>query len=250
MKKLFALFFALLLTALPLAGVTAAHAAETKYGRALHADIGFYKDNAGSELLFFLPYSYYVKVLVEGEPYSLVECHNADGKTTKIVGYVLTENLYFDGTLPMNPYLDLAVSLRRDAFLYSDRNCTEKLTKLFYNDKNLNNDLFRYYGYAYDAAGEMVYYVEFFYDYGYLKADDAFSFTVPNHPEPIPTFDPVEPDPPETNTDVIQANGGISGMQIAVICCIVLAGIFVVAFLFRPSPKKKRDTYFDESDYD
>lgn len=76
-----------------------------------------------------------MKVLVEGEPYSLVECHDADGETTKIVGYVLTDSLYFDGTLPVNPYLELAVSLKRDAFLYADRLCTEKLTKLFYNDK-------------------------------------------------------------------------------------------------------------------
>ena len=154
MKKFFAVLIALFFLAPPLAGISPAHAAETKYGRALHSDIGFYKDNAGSDLLFFLPYSYYVKVLVEGEPYSLVECHDADGETTKIVGYVLTDSLYFDGTLPVNPYLELAVSLKRDAFLYADRLCTEKLTKLFYNDKNQNNALFRYYGYAYDAAGE------------------------------------------------------------------------------------------------
>lgn len=250
MKKFFAVLIALFFLAPPLAGISPAHAAETKYGRALHSDIGFYKDNAGSDLLFFLPYSYYVKVLVEGEPYSLVECHDADGETTKIVGYVLTDSLYFDGTLPVNPYLELAVSLKRDAFLYADRLCTEKLTKLFYNDKNQNNALFRYYGYAYDAAGEMVYYVEFFYDYGYLKAEDVFSFHIPDHPDPIPSFEPETPAPPDDDTQIIEGKGGIGGVEIAIICCIVLAGIFVAAFLFRPAAKKRRDVYFDDGDYD
>ncbi len=77
----------------------------TDFRRIITEDTPIYSDSLGINLLFYLPYTYYVKVIEYGETLSHVECYGT-GKSIAIDGYVPTLMLYKDDLPVPSPYME------------------------------------------------------------------------------------------------------------------------------------------------
>ncbi len=213
--------------------------AENKtFARVLSSDIAFYK-NAGDETpLFFLPYSYYVKVLNYSEPFSHVECYGANGQPS-LDGYCLSESLYFDSAMPKNPYLSLKISNRQMTALYSSLNDLEPM--LFLSE----NRSLCYYGYSFNESGETFYLVSYLNKLGYVKDTDVYVFNFTPHENPLPQLIKEES---EVSQPVKPQNNKASNLKIAIIVCLGFATLIIIFSLIKPKNKAK-EQYFD-NDYE
>ena len=79
------------------------------YMRVINHTTCFYRTPQDTTALFYLPYTYYVKVLNKDGDYLHVECYG-NGNTPRIDGYVLEQDLYFDNLLVIEPYLNLSLT--------------------------------------------------------------------------------------------------------------------------------------------
>lgn len=242
MKKLIisVIFIALIL---PYTFQATASATTTEYQRVITADTPFYGDAKGEELLFFLPYTYYVKVLEHGELLSHVECYGNSG-TPLLDGYTPTNALFFDGLDVVSPYADITLTTISTTVLYADTEFESAVCYVF-SGRNL-----RYYGHLTDSSGKYYYYVSYNNRLGYVAEDAVQPFTVPNHPNELTFIIPEVPEPtpeeiPETTSD------DFFSLKIAVIICLIFAGLTALFIVLKKRDKPAVATgYYDENDYE
>ena len=221
------------------------YAVETRYARILSNNVGFYKDSERTNLVFYLPYSYYVKVLEQTDTFSHVECYGVNSSTTCIDGYVNTDELFFDGNTPINPYLDLSVTVKKETAIYTDAFLSDKIQNVF-SGRTLN-----YYGFTTDTNGNYLYFVEYGDKLGYVRESDVETFSLSNHPYPIPE-PPKEETPDDSTTDNQNTNkkGFTFNFQTIIIVCLCFATIVILLIIFKPTSKKVAVSYYDENDYE
>lgn len=219
-----------------------ASAAQIKYLRVINDDTPFYHSLESSEPLFYLPYTYYVKVLGNEDGFLHVECFISNS-TPSIDGYV-PEGVLFEDELPVvNPYVNVDIKTSTTAVLYSDSSLSTPVQYLF-KDRNM-----RFYGTLPTDNGN-IYYVEYNDRLGYVKESDVYPFIIPNHPNEL-TFivpdQPIEQAPPATNTE----SDGLFSLKVVIIGCIVFAGIIALFVTLKYRPKRSVAAgYYDENDYE
>lgn len=213
---------------------------EDNYGRVVTEGVGFYKNPNPSDLVFYLPYTYYVKVLSVGTPYSLVEVYGKNDQGATLDGYVLTSELTLDNYGIENPFLDLTVTTATTTNLYTDASLS-KISRSIFEGRNLT-----YYGYLLDDFGGYIYFVKYNDQTGYVKESDVTPFTVPLHEIPLIIE---SPKPPE-ETPLPQKNTGLDGLKTAIIVCLCLASIIVAVAFFKPKKQPTVINYYDENDYE
>lgn len=220
-----------------------ADALTAEYMRIITADTPFYSDADGEELLFYLPYTYYVKVIERGETLSHVECFGT-GETPLIDGYTPTVALFSDGLEVSNPYADVTISTITTTVLYADKSFESAVCYVF-PGRSL-----RYYGHVTDASGKFYYFVSYNNRLGYVCEEAVEPFTVPNHPNEL-TFIPTER-PEEPLQDVTQnANDDFFSLKIAVIVCLAFAGLTALFIVVKKREKHSvAASYYDENDYE
>lgn len=217
-------------------GITA-KAESGEYGRIINDATPFYKDADKTQTLFYLPYTYYVKVLGEENDLFKIEC---GGKNLPaIYGYTEKDALFFDGLPVENPYPDIKIKTINDAPIFSDGTLTA-VSQFVFAERELS-----LYGAASDGKGSFSYYVAYNGKLGYIKEEDIYPFKIENHPNEL-TFIR-KPDSDNTPAENRTAdNSGSNGLKLAVILSLVLAG--VVALFVSLFPKKKKSPSPEISD--
>ncbi len=210
------------------------------YLRVITTATPFYADFDGQNLLFYLPYTYYVKVLSLGETLSHVECYG-DNDTPAIDGYAPTEMLFSDGLEVDNPYPHLTIKTAVATVLYSDAKLSNAIQHVF-ADRQLT-----FYGKLDRDEKEPVYYVGYNNKLGYVSESDILPFTLPEHKNPLTFLAPDTSKPAEPET----SNDGALSLRIIIIACLGLAGGFALIIALKKKPKTETAiSYYDENDYE
>lgn len=239
-KKLAAALLAALILIAP--AVPRKTYAAAKYGRAITENVGFYKNPDATGLLFYLPYTYYVRITEEGAAVSRAELFYAGGATPVIDGYVYTDTLYYESAEPVSPFYELTLTTASTAPFYADSACVNVLRYIFENRK------LSCYG-SVPGTGGVMYFVEYNGQLGYVKEENVMPFTFTKHPTPLP--EPEIPDDPVPEEPAKTGKSGLSkGLKIAVIVAVSLAALTILAYALKPEKKHKEAAFYDDNDYD
>lgn len=219
--------------------------ADVTYLRVINQTTPFYSKPTDVEPLFFLPYTYYVKVIDFGEEYTHVECKKS-GSAPAIDGYVPSSMLFDDGLSVIEPYVNLNVKTATTALLFEDCSLTTPLQYVF-PDRELS-----YLGEYVNQAGFMVYYVSYNNRLGYVKEADVYPFSIPNHPNELtfiveepPVEEDEQPTLPTTDSD------SLLSIKILIIASLLFAGIVALVFAIKRKPSNAQAvTFYDENDYE
>ena len=232
-------------TALPLFNPNYSARAEEGgvYLRITSDDAPFYSGKTAESPLFYLPYTYYVRVISRGELFTYVE-YGSGGAA--IDGYVPTEKLFFDGLTVENPYPSVKISTATVSVLYKDWALNSSLQYVFEG-----RELF-FYGKYFSPQGKPLYYVGYNDRLGYVKEEDLVPFDIPPHPNeltfltPEPTEEPSPAQPADTD-----GTESVSVLRIAIFAFLGLAGVISLIFAVNKKPKPSpAASYYDENDYE
>ncbi len=217
--------------------------ATTGYLRIIAEDAPFYSDSGGNELLFYLPYTYYVKALDKGTYFTHVEISPLSGAA--IDGYVPTEKLFDDGLTVTSPYPNLEITTVNATAFYRTKNPSEVLQYVFPN-RNLT-----YYGKYESETGNALFFVGYNNRLGYVKEEDVMPFTIDNHPNPL-TFLPPDPEPVDSAPkEEVSTTENVNVYRIIIIASLAFAGIIALFIAFRKKPQPHAAvSYYDENDYE
>lgn len=214
-----------------------------EYLRIITEDTPFYADKSADAPLFYLPYTYYVRVLNRGELFSHVE-YGSGGAA--IDGFVPTDKLFYDGLSVENPFPDVKTLTADTAVLYKTAALSDTVQFVFEN-----RELYVYGKYS-SPQGKIVYYVGYNGKLGYVKEEDVLPFTVKNHPNEL-TFLPPEPTP-EPDTEQSQEEtqkNSVFNIRIAIFAVLGLAGVIALILAVNKKPKTSpAASYYDENDYE
>ena len=214
--------------------------AEPVYMRVITEQTPFYKNENDSLPLFYLPYTYYVKVLSTNKDLTHVECYGL-GDTACIDGFVPTDYLYKDYQKVENPYVVLTITTVSTAVMYEDCNLTSAMQYVF------PNRALCYYG-ALPHENGLIFYVSYNDKLGYVKESDVYPFSIPNHPNEL-TF--LTPDTPTNEQNKPSAYKDASPIKIAIILCIIVAGLIALFVVLGNKKDKTASTlFYDENDYE
>ena len=238
---LLSLFFIFNLV-LPLPVFAETDGSNSEYRRIITDDTPFYQDKDAKNFLFYLPYTYYVKVLDTAGDFSHVECYGT-GKTVAIDGYVPTDMLFEDGLAVFAPYPEISVYTVNSTVMYSDLTL-EKPTQYVFPER----ELFLY-GNAVSDDGINLFCVYYNGKIGYIKETETYPFTIPNHPNEL-TFiqKPVEPENQEQTT--VKRTNSQTELKVVIILCLVFAGIIALFIAVKNKRENHAPTYYDENDYE
>ena len=209
---------------------------ESPYLRVTTQDTPLYANANGSNLICYLPYSYYVKIIEEVGIYTHVEIFGLD--CPAIDGYTPTVMLSLTEGYTNNPFPTLTVTTEKNCVLYADSDLSASVQYLFAGRS------LRYLGYYFDGQKEGLFLVGYNDKIGYVKESDVYPFTLPLHPNPLPVETPQEDEMATTTTNTTTIKYGI-------IICLVLAGVIALLIAFRSKKTScvQKDVFYDENDY-
>ena len=209
-----------------------------EYKRVINETTPFYSNVLDKTPLFYLPYTYYVKILDEIGDFSHVEICGDNGQIA-IDGFVPTQMLFFDGQQVVYPYLNFNVKTLDTTLLYLDAELSTPSQYIF-ADRELT-----YYGEFLSEQGK-VFYVSYNNRLGYVKETDIYPFTIENHPNEL-TFLPKE-DP--IGESVKPNNQDFFSIKYIIIACLIFAGFFALFVALKNKNKSQKFDYYEENDYE
>lgn len=218
------------------------------YLRVITDDTPFYQYPNQENCLFYLPYTYYVKVLGEDGDMLHVECFGDN--LTAIDGYVPSNLLFDDDLTVVSPYVDITLTTAVSSVLYSSTSLDNPIQYVFAERQ------MQYYG-SYKVDGQTLYYVGYNGRLGYVKESDVYPFEIVNHPNEL-SFIKVE-EPPlqetpdtETLTETPTNENDFFSLKVIIVVCLLFAGIVAlfVALKTKPQNKTINAGYYDENDYE
>lgn len=252
MKKFAYLSIIMTLLSLFIPSPSVANAQSTNgYARIINDNTPFFSDSNGLDLLFYLPYTYYVKVIETQNEFLHVEYGGYSDNLT-IDGYVLKSQVYFDELVVSSPYPNVQVQTCDGCALYKTSSMLEPVMHIF-KDRTVKP-----YGTSVAPDGSIVYFVSYNNTLGYVYEKHLKPFTLNNHSNPL-TFLKPEVNPPEnsentpndTQTNPTETSDFFS-LRIVIIICLVFAGIIAFFVAMKHGGKKAPDfsSYYDENDYE
>ena len=216
---------------------------DCEYRRIITKDTPFYSNSNGTNLLFYLPYTYYVKVLEQGKIFSHVEIYG-ENYIPVIDGYTLTDKLFDDGLSVIDPYPTITLTTLNTAVLYSDINLTKSECYVF-PERSMH-----YLGFVVDDKGKYCYYVLYNNRLGYISEENVLPFTLPNHPNEL-TFMQTEKPNTEPNPSTTPKAENFFSLKIAVVVCLAFAGVIALFIILKKKEKPSvAISYYDENDYE
>lgn len=226
---------------------TKANAQGSSWGRILNENTPFYADDACTILKFYLPYTYFVKIVATGEDSTRVIYMDDNLNVPLREGYIKTCDLYlFDG-LPYSPYPEISLKITADEILFADSKkqypkavLSQGDTAFYYGEIRIDNENFCY---VYSKG-----YI------GYVRKNAFATFEIPAHEIPLVTEEPEIPNESiitsapldnDTNPTSIDAT-----MKIVIIIAVAVTCLSVIYLLFKPNAKQTRlAVYSDDEDY-
>lgn len=215
---------------------------KSEYLRVITEDTPFYEDKSEDAPLFYLPYTYYVKVKEYGEVFTRVE-YAAEGFA--IDGYVPTDKLFDDGLEVQNPFPQITVLTASTATLYSSAETTFSVQYIF------GGRTLYFYGTNFSPQGKTLYYVAYNDRLGYVKEEDLVPFTLSYHPNELTFLKPEPVEEPKTEEPEQPSAQAVFDLRIAIFAVLGLAGL--IALIVAGSRKPKTSpaaSYYDENDYE
>lgn len=215
-----------------------------EYRRIITEQTPFYLDSEGKQFLFYLPYTYYVKILNTQGDYFHIECYGT-GSTVALDGYVPKNMLYYDGLTVKNPYLEKVIKTANSTVLYQDINLTESIQYVF-QDRELT-----YYGNAKSTDGNLLFCVCYNNKIGYVKETDVVPFTLENHPNELTFLNNNENQMPTPLEPKPSNNKNLTSLKTAIVACLLFAGITAIIVVSNKKTEKRVPTnYYDENDFE
>ena len=215
--------------------------ATTEYRRVITHDTPFYSDANGTNALFYLPYTYYVKVLEVGQILSHVECYGT-GETIALDGYVPTTMLFEDNLPVIKPYMEKEIVTLSTTVLYFDKELTSPIQYVFAS-RNLV-----FYGQAQNQAGQIVFYVGYNNRLGYVAETNVSPFEFTTHPNEL-TF--LQPEPtPEPEPETPKNDSSLMTVRTVIVICLFFAGMIALFVAIKNKPKDNVTTFYDENEYE
>lgn len=220
------------------------------YARVINDTTPIFSDNAGKNLLFYLPYTYYVKILGEENEYYHVEYGGYSNNPT-IDGYVLKTALYFDDQEVLSPYPNVTVVSLESCTLYTSAKMDTPVKHIF------ANRTIKPYGINYAPNGSVIYFITYNDTLGYVYESHVAPFTIKNHDNPLTFLDKEvtpQPETPQTDTTIKNENKNTDflSLRIVIIVCLVFAGVIALFVAIKNASKKHADSasYYEENDYE
>ncbi len=214
------------------------------YLRVINSNTPFYKNASDVNPLFYLPYTYYVKVLGEIGSFWHVECYGTSN-TIAVDGFVPKDLLFNDNLPVLNPYLSLTVTTAKTAVLYAEPDLSV-YTQYIFSERNLI-----YLG-EYPTNTEKLYFVSYNGKLGYVKESDVYPFLIANHPNELTFLTPPEEQTPSENqnSNTVGLENYFS-LKIIIIVCLIFAGIVGLFIALKVKPTRSVTAhYYDENDYE
>ena len=213
-----------------------AFAEEPAYLRVTDDETVFYADAETQTPIFYLPYTYYVRVISYGKQTCKVEY--LDGGNT-VDGYVITDALFSDGLEVENPFPRVTVTTAVTATLYADGELKEPIQYLF-AERRLT-----YYG-NYVYGNVRLLFVGYNGKLGYVREDDVYPFVLSNHPNKL-TFIPEET---EETEDVTEKKEDVFALRTVILVILGFAGTVALFAVLAKKPRKTASAPLDEdTDY-
>lgn len=229
----------------PLTRLYAVAADSGAYARIITDDTPFYKDPLGMQLLFYLPYTYYVRVIDDKGTLAHVECC-VDGAAA-IDGYVPANMLFYDGQSVTSPYALVNITTAGTAVLYADYTLKTSVQYIF------EGRTMQYYGVIPTGENSCIFYVSYNDRLGYVKESEVLPFEIALHPNELTFLPKEQPAPPaESLPEQSTAAENTFDLKIIIIGCLIFAGIIAMFVAFRKKPSAAAVTvgYYDENDYE
>jgi hypothetical protein len=219
--------------------------ADATYLRVITSDTPFYKNQGDDKPLFYLPYTYYVKVIYDSGEFLHVECYGND--RAALDGFVPKNSLFDDGQSVESPYPTITLTTSTNAVLFSDGSLNEPIQYIF-PDRELH-----YYG-TYTAGGDNIYFVGYNGRLGYIKESEVYPFSIPNHPNELTFLNDTTSDG-ETLNEEKQTNDTTAedffSLKIIIIVCLLFAGLVALFLALKGGSKNSQSTiYYDENEYE
>ena len=224
--------------------------ADSPYLRVINEQTAFYSNTFSETPLFYLPYTYYVRVIGETDEYYHVE-YGGEKNSISIDGYVKKDCLYKDELSADYRYPNVKITTSFNTVLYLDSNLSN-YSQYIFSGRELN-----YYGSFNSPDGATIFFVSYNQRLGYVKECDVSPFSIENHPNPL-TFIPA-PEPevvppektPEPDVEPTPTTDNTMALKIAIILSILFAGLFglFVALKNKTSPSKT-SSYYDENEFE
>lgn len=220
--------------------ITNSYSYEPTYLRITDNKTPFYSNVEKGEVLFYLPYTYYVKLITKGEIFDHVEYCGSDG--VSLDGYVPNETLFNETQAVTYPYPSVTLTTTSTVILYEDSALTKSIRYIF------SGRTLTYFGTFTQPDNTVCFYVSYGGQLGYVKEVGIAPFTIENHPNPLTFIKKEEPDLP---TETLP-NDNVETLRILIIACLLLAGLFglVIAFKKPRTQKTANAGYYDENDYE
>ncbi len=214
---------------------------ESTYLRVTNDKTPFYSNVEKGEILFYLPYTYYVKLISKGEIFDHVEYYGSDG--VSLDGYVPNETLFTETQSVSSPYPKVTITTTSTIILYEDSSLTKSLRYIF------SGRTLTYFGTFTMLDNTVCFYVSYGGQLGYVKEVGISPFTIENHPNPLTFIKAEEPNPPLTEEF---ESDNVETLRILIIACLILAGLFglVIAFKKPRTQKAVNVGYYDENDFE
>ncbi|MBQ7339514.1 MAG: hypothetical protein IJW43_01520 [Clostridia bacterium] len=242
MKK-FILFLLIGFTAIAILTPINKANAQSQYLRVIDDNTPFYTNEFSSSPLFYLPYSYYVKVIGENGDFYHVEYCGENG-INGLDGFVPKTKLFDDSQSSSSYYPNVTITTSSNAVLYADSSLLNSIQYIF-PDREV-----KYYGSLYQADNTLIYFVSYNDKLGYIKESALLPFEIPLHPNPLTFLDTPE-EPEETpETPEIKPSADVSSIKIAIIVSLSFAGLFAIFIAFKNKPTKSNSSYYEETDYE
>lgn len=215
-------------------------AEQSVYMRVVDNKTPFFLTTTDSIPLFYLPCSYFVKIIGQTENFYHVECFGVG--TPAIDGLVPKSKLVEIDYQVENPYMQATITTISSCMLYSDCSAKQSLYHIF-ADRTLN-----LYGTLFIEGEENLYLVCYNDKLGYVKESCIKPFVMPTHPIPLPQ----EQKPQNTQTTEIKSpSNNVDGLKTAIIICLALAGVIALCLAVKRKnkPSHASATTFVDDDF-
>ena len=216
--------------------------AQTKYLRVIDNQTPFFQSVNDTVPSFYLPYTYYVKVLESYETLTHVEIHGTNG-IAGMDGYVPTDLLFDDGLEVINPFLCLDITTAGTTILYQDRYLATPSQYIFAERK------LKYYGHVNSENGN-IYYVSYNNKLGYVKESDIAPFVIQNHPNDLTFIIQETPPVDEEQYENISNSSDSFGLKSVIIACLLFAGLIALFIALGKNTDNRKSNYYEENDYE
>lgn len=206
------------------------NANETVWARITNDQTALYSDMACTMIKFYIPKSYFVKVLQIGDDSTRVIYMDDDSTIPSREGYLKTCDLLLYEDRVYNPYPNFSVKIIADEILFADSNKNYPKTVLSYGDTAL------IYGILQIQSENFCYVYSNGY-IGYVRRSAFSPFEIPLHEIPLIKQD--SSDQSTTNSSIKEptqnSNTSIdSTMKIVIIVALSITCLSVVYLLFKP----------------